>query len=103
MASSDSIKDGVYLLFELFCARDSLTARTDSGWPRPVGFKHMVLLGAGTPPTASAADDALAKRLVAGGARDIFGDKQIDICPNSLEDYHDVEPVSFVVLPNPTY
>jgi hypothetical protein len=97
-ASSDAIKDGVYLLFELFSARDSLTARTDSGWPRPVGFRHMVLLGAGTSPRASAVDDALAKRLVAGGAQYIFGDGKIDIAPNAMEDYHSVEAVSLVAL-----
>jgi hypothetical protein len=93
-ASAPAVKDNIYLLFELFCCRDSLTPRTSSGWPRPKGFKHMVLLGAGVPSTASGEDDKLAKQLVAGGARDIFGEEgKFDICPNSLEDYHSVVDV----------
>lgn len=56
----------------------------------------MVLLGAGVSPKASLEDDNLARELVAGGAKDIFGaEGKFDICPNSLENYHSVEDVSF--------
>lgn len=62
-------------------------------WPRPKGFKHFVLLG--VPPTASLEVDKLARDLVAGDAKNIFGDEgKYEICPSSLENYHSVEDVS---------
>lgn len=92
-----SIRDCGYLVFELFCARDSLTSRADSAWPRPKGFKHQVLLGAGTRPGASAEEDALAAKLVEDGTAFIFGEgTKIDIVPNAAESFHSVEAVSFI-------
>jgi hypothetical protein len=92
-----SIKECVYLLFELFCTRDSLTPRTDSAWPRPKGFKHLVLLGAGTKPGASAEEDVLAEKLVKDGMEFVFGgDVKADIVPNAAESFHDIKAVSLL-------
>jgi hypothetical protein len=96
LAQPNDIKDNAYLLFELFCTRDSLTARTDSAWPRPVGFEHTLLLGAGTSSSASKEEDAIARKMVEEGMKAIFGvDKGIDIIPNAVEDFHDIPGVSF--------
>jgi hypothetical protein len=98
LAQPNSIKDNGYLLFELFCTTDSLTSRTDSGWPRPKGFEHLVLLGAGTYPSASKEEDMLAKKMVEEGMMAVFGvDKGIGVVPNAIEDFHDVPAVSSVL------
>jgi hypothetical protein len=93
-----SIKDNGYLIFELFCTTDSLTSRNDSAWPRPVGFKHMVLLGAGAHASASKAENELAAKLLADGMEYVFGKgAKIDIVPNGVEEFHDTPGVSLVL------
>jgi len=94
VATGGSIKDCGYLVFELFCTRDSLTSRIDSAWPRPSGFIHQLLLGAGSHPSGGAAEDAKAKQLVAEGTKDVFGPGvEVDIVPNAMEDFHDVKAI----------
>jgi hypothetical protein len=95
LSKGSPIKDSLYLLFELFCTRDSLSGRTASAWPRPAGAKHVVLLGTGTKKGASVEEDAMAKQLCADGAAVVLGEKvKADIMPNAIEDFHDVEAVS---------
>jgi hypothetical protein len=90
-----SVRESGYLIFELFCTRDSLTSRTDSAWPRPKGFRHQVLIGAGTRPGASAEEDALAQKMVEDGPALVFGKgSKIDIIPNAAESFHSKEDVS---------
>jgi hypothetical protein len=97
-AQPNSIKDNGYLLFELFCTTDSLTSRSGSAWPRPAGFKHLVLLGAGAHPSASDAENEVAAKLVADGMEFIFGKGvKIDVVPNAVEEFHDVPGVGLVL------
>lgn len=89
-----SVADNGYLLFELFSCRDNLTSRATSGWPRPLGFKHMLLIGAGCKQDAPASEYEEARRQIQDVAPEkILGSKQavkemIPI-PNAMEKFHD--------------
>jgi hypothetical protein len=89
----NSVKDHGYLLFELFSCRDSLTGRDSSAWPRPPGYKHMLLLGAGCAPSAPTAEAELANEKVQSAAEEIFGEKgrDVGIVPNAMEGWNDAE------------
>lgn len=91
-AGDGSIGPCSSMLFELFCVTDA-PDRSASGWPRPVGFKHMVLLGSGAPTIGPMHD--LAKQLVIDGSKEVIGaDAKLDVTPNALEDFHDPKDVS---------
>jgi FAD/FMN-containing dehydrogenase len=98
-----SVADHGYLLFELFSCRDNLTSRASSAWPRPLGFKHMVLIGSGC--SADAPDRELqeAKRLVrdVGPAKVLGaeGARHMVPIPNAMEDFHDLEAIYGENLP----
>jgi hypothetical protein len=80
------------MLFELFCSSDSKSGRNASGWPRPLGFQHMVLIQSGA--LESGPLDNLSKKLVIDGAEDILGKGvKLDITANALEDFHDMRDV----------
>ena len=81
------------MLFELFCTRDSLSPRLATGWPRPQGFRHMVLIQSGA--TEAGQLDDLAKQVVIDGAEHILGKgAKLDITANGIEDFHDPREVS---------
>lgn len=87
------IADSGWLIYELFTCRDSPTGRESSGWPRPKGFKHMCLLGTGC--TADSGDEIRekARQYILKGTEQILGKpvQEIDVAPNGLEDFHNVE------------
>lgn len=80
-------------LLELFSCRDNLTARASSAWPRPVGFKHMLLLGTGCDGEGTQEERDEAKRLIKDVApRQILGEKgakEMIVIPNGVEGFHD--------------
>jgi hypothetical protein len=88
-----SVANHGYLLFELFSCRDNLTSRASSAWPRPLGYRHMVLIGGGCDPDAPKTDRDTAKDLVKeDGPQMILGPegaKTMMPIPNALEDFHD--------------
>lgn len=94
-AEPSSVGKNVWLLFELFSCRDNLTGRDSSAWPRPVGFKHTLLLGTGWGLDGAPEDPQLAKKYIVDAHRDIFGKSVEDtiVAPNALEDFHNVKTV----------
>ncbi|KPI38969.1 uncharacterized protein AB675_4445 [Cyphellophora attinorum] len=98
-----SVADQGYLLFELFSCRDNLTSQASSAWPRPLGFKHMVLIGSGCSADAPDSDLREAKRLVRDvGPAKILGAesaKHMVAIPNAMEDFHDLKAIYGENLP----
>ena len=91
-----SVKDNGYLLFELFSCRDNLTSRGASAWPRPVGFKHMLLIGSGAGKQGSEEEIADARRWVKDvGPRMVLGGeeaaKEMLPIPNAIEDFFNLK------------
>ncbi|KAF2432967.1 FAD-binding domain-containing protein [Tothia fuscella] len=90
-AAEGALRNSSNLLFELFCCTDAAN-RLASGWPRPVGFRHMVFLRAGAP-TEGPLDD-LAKNFVTEGPKEIFGpDARLEVTANGLEPFYDPKEV----------
>jgi hypothetical protein len=95
---TQTVKDGALgpyssLLFELFCTSDSKAGRLASAWPRPAGFKHMVLIQTGYPNTGPLND--FARDILLDGPKEILGrDAKLDVTANALEDFHDMKDVS---------
>ena len=92
--TGNTVADFGYLLFELFSCRDNLVSRVSSAWPRPEGYKHMLLIGAGCAPNAGKDQNAQAKWFIEErGPKLILGEevaaKMIPV-PNALEDFHDM-------------
>ena len=92
---ASSVSNYGYLLYELFSCRDNLTGRSSSAWPRPVGYKHMMLLGAGCSPNETQEVSDKAKQYLLAGPEKILGKsiREVDVIPNALEDFHDVEKI----------
>lgn len=90
-----SVSEFGFLLFELFSCRDSLTSRASSAWPRPLGYKHMLLIGAGCAPEAGKEENAKARELVEVDGPKILGEASKDYMPipNALEEFHDMKRV----------
>lgn len=90
-----SVADHGYLLFELFSCRDNLVSRATSAWPRPLGFKHMLLIGAGCNPGSPKEDFETAKAFVKDDGPQILGTdaKNMMPIPNALESFHNMEKV----------
>ena len=91
----NSVAENGYLLYELFSCTDNLTGRHSSAWPRPVGYKHMLLLGTGCAPNSSKEVSDKAKKYIIEGPQKILGKSmgEVDIVPNGLEEFHDIERV----------
>lgn len=93
-AGDGSIGPCSSLLFELFSVTDA-PDRLASAWPRPVGCKHMVLLGSGARSVGPM--DDLAQKLVVGGSEEVLGKGvKLNVTPNALEAYHDSRDVSYL-------
>ncbi|KAF1983616.1 FAD-binding domain-containing protein [Aulographum hederae CBS 113979] len=92
-----SLHASTTLLFELFCTRASLSGRAASGWPRPEGFRHVLLLGTGCEVGAGEAVVGEAVRRVREGAGEVFGGdgegKGVGVVPNAVEEFHDIEGI----------
>lgn len=95
LSEPNSIAENGYLLYEMFSCRDNLTGRNSSAWPRPVGYDHMLLLGAGCAPNSDKELSEKAKRYVIEGSEKILGVKIEDvvISPNAIEDFHSVKTI----------
>lgn len=99
---TQDVKDGALgpytsLLFELFCTSDSKSGRFASAWPRPAGFRHMVLIQTGHLETGPLHDYAL--DLLLQGSKDILGpDAKQDITANAIEPFHNMRDVSILVF-----
>ena len=95
LEDTSSVSKYGYLLYELFSCRDSLTGRQSSAWPRPVGYKHMMLLGAGCSPNETKEVSDKAKQYLVEAPEKIFDKsiKDVDVVPNALEDFHDVKKI----------
>ncbi|KIW07641.1 uncharacterized protein PV09_01584 [Verruconis gallopava] len=92
MAANDSLGSYSSLVFELFCTSESKSGRLSSGWPRPPGFKHMILIQSGSP-GRSAADD-VARELAMQGPSFILGPSaNRSSTANAIEDFHDVQEI----------
>jgi hypothetical protein len=93
----NSVSEFGYLLFELFSCRDNLVSRASSAWPRPLGFKHMLLIGAGCAPGAPEEEHETAKKLVKDdGPQLILGAeeaKKMVPIPNAIEPFHDMKTI----------
>lgn len=90
-----SVGTSGWLLFELFSCKDSSTGRDSTGWPRPVGYKHMVLLGTGCAANSGEELRERARQYILDGPKKILGKpmQEVDIVPNGLEDFHNIERV----------
>lgn len=90
-----SVSKNGYLLYELFSCRDNLTGRHSSAWPRPVGYKHLMLLGTGCGPNEPKEVSDKAKQYLMEAPKKILGKlmNEVDIVPNALEDFHDIERI----------
>lgn len=95
LTEPNSIASNGWLLFELFSCRDSETGPHSNAWPRPKGFKHMVLLGTGCAPGSTEEVRARARDYIIEGPEKILGKKmgEIDITPNGIDTYHSVERI----------
>jgi hypothetical protein len=91
----NSIAENGWLLLELFSSRDSSTGRESNAWPRPVGFKHMVLLGSGCAPDSTDTVREKALKYIIEGPEKILGKSmsEVDITPNAIDTYHSVEKI----------
>ena len=90
-----TVGDNSWLLFELFSCCDNLTGRTSSAWPRPVGYKHMLLLGTGWGLNGPSGDQAIARKYIVDAHQEIIGTsvEEVVAVPNGLEDFHNVKIV----------
>ena len=110
LSEPSSVKDQGYLVFELFSCRDNLAGRDSSAWPRPEGFKHMVLLGSGCLPKEKKEGEeglmeleideeelAIAKRYIRDGPRRILGKRDdedgVSVIPNAMEEWHNKKAI----------
>lgn len=91
----NSISKHGWVFFELFSCCDNLTGRNSSAWPRPVGFKHMLLLGAGCDPNSDPELNEKVKEYIINGPKVILHKPMnvATIMPNGIEDFHDVEKI----------
>ncbi len=93
----NSVSQNNWLLFELFSCRDNLTGRHSSAWPRPVGYKHMVLLGTGAAKDASEDELRQAREKIIAGPKEILGEEEgskVAIVPNGIfPEIHDLRQV----------
>jgi hypothetical protein len=94
-AEPTSVAENGYLLFELFSCRDSLTGRHSSAWPRPPGYKHLMLMGTGCAKGGSQAEMAKAEEYIIEGSKQIMGKSigEVDVVPNCLEVFHNIERI----------
>lgn len=90
-----SIAQNAWLLFELFTCRDNLSGRHSSVWPRPEGFKHIVLLDTGCAKDSSQEVRDRAKEYILEGPRKMLGKEltEIDTVPAGLDTYHNIERI----------
>lgn len=89
----NSIADNDWLLFELFSCRDNLTGRNSSAWPRPEGYKHMLLIGAGCASGSSEELGDKARKFIIEASDSILGvpiNKTATV-PNAIESFHNIE------------
>lgn len=95
LSEPDSVADCGWLIFELFTCRDNLSGRDSSAWPRPVGFKHMVLLGTGCTANSSEEVREKARQYILKGSEEILGKplQEVDVAPAGLDEYHNVERI----------
>ena len=95
LTEPDSVSEYGYLLFELFSCRDNLNGRHSSAWPRPMGFKHLMLLGAGCKPNSPREQRERAKAYLINGPKQICGKAidEVDIVPNVIEEFHSIEKI----------
>lgn len=95
LGEQTSVSNYGYLLYELFSCRDNLTGCESSAWPRPVGYKHMMLLGAGCAPNETEEVSDTARQYLLDAPKKILGRPmgEVDIVPNALEDFHDIERI----------
>lgn len=88
----NSIAENGCLVLELFSCRDNLTGRDSSAWPRPEGFKHMILLGSGCAPNSSKEISEKARKYIIDAHDQILGKsaRDTDVCPNAFEEFHSI-------------
>ncbi|KAF2095483.1 FAD-binding domain-containing protein [Rhizodiscina lignyota] len=92
--SPGTVKDNIYCVHELKCSSDAIGNNVDTAWPRPKGFAHLVLLGAGSTPGApnESEEDQIARQLLMDAPKEILGPNvKADISPNSREEWMDVK------------
>ncbi|KAK5106680.1 hypothetical protein LTS08_000801 [Lithohypha guttulata] len=89
----NSIADNDWLLFELFACKDNLNGRHSSAWPRPVGYKHMLLVGAGCATGSTGELSNKAKQHVIDASMRILGKplSETAVAPNAIEEFHSIE------------
>lgn len=94
-AEPSSCGDSAYLLYELFSCRDNETGRDSSAWPRPFGYRHMLLLGSGWGKDSPPEDERLARKYIIEGHQKILGKsvENVIVVPNALEDFHNINMV----------
>ncbi|KAB8210098.1 FAD-binding domain-containing protein [Aspergillus parasiticus] len=89
-----SLGDCTYLIFELLSSRDPAGPMSSCAWPRPLGGKHILLLGTGCPSGDGPDKEKLARDLAIEAASKVLGaDAEVNYLPNGFEDFHDPKKI----------
>ncbi|KAH7308908.1 FAD binding domain-containing protein [Stachybotrys elegans] len=89
----NSIAQNTYMIYELFCTKDSPTPAQLS-WPGPRGCKHMLVIGLGC--DLNAADEVIqrAQELAQSAPSYLMGDDpRITPTPNAIEEWSDLSKI----------
>ncbi|PLB44948.1 FAD-binding domain-containing protein [Aspergillus steynii IBT 23096] len=86
----ESLGDCTYIIFELLSSREPGGPISNCAWPRPAGFKHILLLGTGCPGDSGPVKEKLARDLACQAAYRVLGEgADFHYLPNGFEDFHD--------------
>ncbi|KAL4880158.1 FAD-binding domain-containing protein [Aspergillus karnatakaensis] len=90
----NSLADCTYLIFELLSSRDPTGPRANVAWPRPVGGKHILLLGPGCPSDEGGDVENFVKKLAIDAPAKVLGhDAEVHYLPSGFEEFHDSEKI----------
>ncbi|KAF9889041.1 hypothetical protein FE257_008018 [Aspergillus nanangensis] len=93
-ALNPSFADCTYVIFEILSSRDPAGSASRCAWPRPVGTKHILLLGVGCPSDAGPDEENVARELAIHAPEKVLGaGEEVHHIPSGFEDYHDPEKI----------
>ncbi|KAI1245047.1 hypothetical protein MGN70_011935 [Eutypa lata] len=91
------IQKNTFIAFEYFLNTDCLSGNVSIAWPRPRGFKHLMLLVVGAPAPGSPAQLQTQRELTISAPSQILGSKaranEVTPNPAGLENYHNKRAV----------
>ncbi|KAE8372683.1 FAD-binding domain-containing protein [Aspergillus bertholletiae] len=85
-----SLGDCTSLAFELLSSSDPAGSISSCAWPRPLGAKHILLLGTGCPSGDGPDKEKAARDLAIEAASKVLGEgAEVHYLPNGFEDFQD--------------